>query len=405
MPVTEFVKDFNASQIKAFTPSERVHVDESMSRWLGRMFDADKDIYGLPQKMALPAPKGTGLEINVLVDAETHVILQIETQGKPTEMRARLYDEGNSEGAAICLRLTEPFKATPRTVYADARFASVATAVALMRTHQLSFTGVCKSATVDFPMRDMLSLSAQVEHAPIHQHATFKGVEVVAFGHYDHGPHTLVSTYFTSCTEKTPAAPRPMPKFRDLGEEYFHHKVPDIIQQYRANNGGVDHHNLLRQDLLGLERNFHTHSWWIRFFTTMLSMTVINAFLAYGYLFPERDYKVKHITDFTQRLCAALAGCPISSRKRKRGAAAAATPAEADPAELPRWPPYVHHMESLKHLEQYKNKPTPQVHCADCKSRTSHYCKTCYNRTGKVLGLCNVVQKNGECLRKHSVSA
>jgi len=74
----------------------------------------------------------------------------------------------------------------------------VNTAVALMRTHQLLFTGVCKSATSDFPMSLMLSRSAQTENAPIHQHAIVKEVEVVAFGYYDHGPHTLVSTYFKS---------------------------------------------------------------------------------------------------------------------------------------------------------------------------------------------------------------
>ena len=404
-PVSEFVKDFNSRQIQAITPSERLHVDESMSRWLGKVYDATKDLYGLPHMVSLPPPKGIGLEINVLVDAETHIILQIETQGKPEEMRARLYDEGNTEGAAICLRLTECVKQTARVIDADARFASTATAVALKTTHGLLFTGVCKSAKSDFPMKDMLTMSAAVEHAPIHQHATIKGVEVVAFGYYDRGPHTLVSTYFTSCSDKTPAAPRTMPRYREPGEEYFHYKVPNIIEHYRACNGGVDHHNLLRQELLGLERNFHTHSWWIRFFTTILSMTVVNAFLAYGYFFPSRDWKVTHLVDFTQRLCAALAGCPLSARKRKRGAAAAASSDSGPTGELPLWPPQVHHMAALKDHENFKSKSCKQVRCAECHQRSTRYCETCYSRTGKIVGLCDIICNHGECLRSHSLSA
>jgi len=196
-----------------------------------------------------------------------------------------------------------------------------------------------------------------------------------------------------------------MPQSRASGEEYFHYQVPSIIEHYRACTGGIDHHNLLRQDLLGMERNFHTHSWWIRFFTTMLSMIIVNAFLAYGYFFPMQDYKVTHLVDFTQRLCAALAGCPLSAPKRKRGAAAAATPASAPDDEEPIGPSQIHHLGSLNNHEEYKGKATKQLHCGQCGRRSSYYCKTCRSRHGTTMGLCDADHKNGECLRLHSESA
>lgn len=370
-----------------------------MSHWKGAQAGVGGKTYGHAHVMSLPEPKGVGGEINVLSCGQTHIILQIETQGVPADMRARLYGRGLNEGTAILLRLSEEFKGTKRLIVGDSRFSSVESAVELMRQHRLSYIGVVKSATVQFPMKELLSESASTTYTPFHRHAKIDGVNLVAFGYYDEVPHTLVSTKYIGCLDCEPGPPQKMPKFKPLNSDYQQHKVPDIIAEYRRSCGAVDHHNQLRQSILGLENNFHTHSWWVRFYHTLLSMIVVNAFLAYNYFLPDTDFKATHLMTFTRRLCASLAKPP--GMRARHHAAAAAVPSPRPAHSL--WPPIVHTVNRLKDHPDFPSVHGKQLRCAVCSERTTRYCVTCFQRVGRTKGICDMVHDEGNCIRLHSL--
>ena len=127
-----------------FKPGWRLCLDESVSAWRGK--NGEIRAGGMPHVVKIVRkPKGVGCEIVDIACAESGVIMQLEiAEGKDAE-RAKKYAAEFGHGTAVTLRLSQPWHRSGRAVVADSAFASVKTAVQMLKngTH---FIGMVKTA-------------------------------------------------------------------------------------------------------------------------------------------------------------------------------------------------------------------------------------------------------------------
>ena len=125
--VDDFVKNFNDHRADYFSPSGRICVDESMSRWYGQ--GGHWINQGLPQYVAIDRKPENGYEIQNAACGESGVMLQLklvkgvdllddEDDGVPAETSLL-------HGTNVLLNVVSPWFGSHRIVCADSYFASV----------------------------------------------------------------------------------------------------------------------------------------------------------------------------------------------------------------------------------------------------------------------------------------
>lgn len=115
-----------------------------MSRWYG--LGADFCDLRLPHYVAMDRKPENGCELKNSACGSSDIILMIEHVTPAEETTNTLFENETSHGAAVTLRLVEPWFHSDRVVCADSYFASVVSANAPFKKG-LRFTGVVKTAT------------------------------------------------------------------------------------------------------------------------------------------------------------------------------------------------------------------------------------------------------------------
>eukprot|EP00117_Sycon_ciliatum_P037715 scpid101596/ scgid3763/ len=138
-------------------------------------------------------PKGVGCEIKSVAYASTNIMLAIEiNEGKDT-MATKKWQKEFDAGTATTLRLTDTWHGSGRMVCGDSWFASVKTAVALMK-HGLFFAGVVKTTHTAFPLKLLSAMCPSPKGRFVSATAQRDGIALNAVAWRDRKVHSFVST-------------------------------------------------------------------------------------------------------------------------------------------------------------------------------------------------------------------
>ena len=195
---------------KAIAPGGRFVLDESMVAWLGIVLK-------MPGwKVIKRKPHPFGLEFKTVCCSVTGIMVNFEAQeGKDIMQYGKFVKEVN-KSSAWCLRLSEPWHHTHRTLIADAALGQVRAVVAL-REHGLYMICNVKMCHKFFPKAELkektppLPLQCQLHHPhPQGQGEEVKmkdGKEMEFLACGWRATNNMVVTYLASCSLTVPGVP------------------------------------------------------------------------------------------------------------------------------------------------------------------------------------------------------
>jgi Transposase IS4 len=287
MLVNDFIQRFNAHRVQRFSPSDRICVDESMSRWYGAgRFWIN---VGLPQYIAIDRNPENGCEIQNAACGRSGVMMRLKLVKTPESGDASHGQDldGIAHSTAVFTELVGPWAMSNRVVYADSYFASVASAEELQRIG-VRFIGVVKTATKKFPMKVLSEMGLECR-------GNRRGlVSLDAQGHPSLLAFVWVDRdrryFIASCSPLTPGAlycRRRWRQLADVASNELPERVmldvpqPEAAEIYYETCRAIDRHNRYIQDDLMLERKIKTHDWSFRVNTSILGMCYVDSWRVY----------------------------------------------------------------------------------------------------------------------------
>jgi len=130
MLVENFVTAFNKYRSSNYSPSDRICVNESFSRWYG--LGGHLVNYGLPNYVAMDKKPENGCEIQDTCDGRSKVMIQLKrVKGAADNTLLESEDSGGLHGKRVMKQLVQLWENSGRVVVADLYFASVPCALAL----------------------------------------------------------------------------------------------------------------------------------------------------------------------------------------------------------------------------------------------------------------------------------
>ena len=141
----DFIEALNGYRAAFYSPSDRICVDKSISRWYG--LGGNWINIGLPNYVAMERNPDNGCEIQDACDGRSKVMIRLKlVKGSvDNELLANEYP-GGLHGTRVMIQVFSPWRYIGRVVCADSNFASVPFAIA-MSDMGLRFIGVVKTAT------------------------------------------------------------------------------------------------------------------------------------------------------------------------------------------------------------------------------------------------------------------
>jgi hypothetical protein len=399
MLVSDFVRSFNSHREEYFIPSERICVDESMSRWYG--MGGDWINAGLPMYVAIDRKPENGCEIQNSCCATSGVMLRLRiVKSKVAEFEASAataLDHTVNHGTAIIKELVKPWMNSGRVVVADSYFASVQTARELYGIG-LRFVGVVKTATKQFPM-GALNTVQFVKRGEwkgfYHKREEERLPDLIAFAWVDTNRRYFVSTV----SSLLPGNPIQRRRLRQVDrtpdaepeDVFLQIEQPKIAELYYTSAAKIDQHNRSRQADLGIERKLGTNDWSKRVNLSIFSMIVIDAMFVYK----EATLSDESPNLFFHKLAEEMIDYQCTTRAQKATARAdVATWGSGDGA----------HITPTKKRRPSVAGSTPgssgkkraiqlaQGRCVCCSMKTTWTCSTCCD-DGKNTPVCHTKQR------------
>ncbi len=383
MLVDDFVDAFNRHREEFFTPSDRICVDESFSRWYGLGgFWINK---GLPQYVSMDRKPEAGCELQDACCARSGVMLclklvksaQEEASGEQEE------EDGLNHGTKVLKSLVQPWAFSGRVVVGDSYFASLNAADEMARLG-FGFIGVVKTATRHFPQQHLSTIELQ-------NRGDYKGVITMDT---NGSPNQLAFVwmdrdrrYFIANTSSI-AAGTPWTRERwrqddpvDTNEEPTHQEltipIPKAAEEYYDACGMIDRHNRSRQDNLQLERKLGTKEWHRRVNFTILGMIVVDTWLVWKGIHGEAAETEK---DFYRAMAEELIDNDYdapTTRRRRSTVGHPSPPAAAYGQDgQPRSGLGVH-LTPTKRKRKGSSTHLLQGHCSICQKKTTCVCASC----------------------------
>lgn len=187
--------------------------------------------------------------------------------------------------------------------------------------------------------------------------------------------HTLPGTPIQRTTFKALQRTTGLP-VQDVRRRSF--PIPMVFETLFRNLPRIDVHDHLRQGTLALERTWMTQNWVKRVFSTILGMSITDAFLAFNLENNLAEDEGPAFPDFISRLAYQLIHntfdeidfqSPQASRRR---ATAAVSPVIAPPHQQ-------HQLLNLALLVPFNKQINPRRKCSvkGCGRKTELYCKDC----------------------------
>jgi hypothetical protein len=148
--VDNFVGSFNKNRSRWFTPSDRICVDESISRWYGQ--GGTWINHALPMYVSIDRKPEDGCEIQSCCCGESGIMIRLRLVKSSGEEASEDEEEtGVLHGTQVLRSLVLPWSNSNRIICGDSYFASVGACEEMNRIG-LQFIGVVKQATKRFPM-------------------------------------------------------------------------------------------------------------------------------------------------------------------------------------------------------------------------------------------------------------
>lgn len=310
------------------------------------------------------------------------------------------------------LRLLAPFGGSRRVVLGDSAFASVQTAVQLVKQLGLFFIGVVKSCTRMYPLE--YTQQHDFQHRGDHVALTAKceGVDVRAVGWGD----KKVKSFVATCDTTVAGEPHQKKQWKNHNNgttEYFTKGVPRprMACDYYDGCQIIDAHNAARQGRgLGLEMR-PTTRWQLRFFQTFVGFVEVDALHCYTY-FAAGDDGPKQ-SEFVRTVAKALvnntrggAHQPLRP-PRGGGRPAAAASSSPQPHELLSLARTEYGRERQRQAELTGLHKPCTLRCRECATRTTFCCLTCSDlsepfRPRKLHAICSTSSRHRRtCFRDH----
>ena len=402
--VDSLIDAFNDTREKRVTPSWRLCVDEKTSWYFPAKRFVDDAVPHLTK--IVRKPKRSSMELKDVTCGQSRVCMRLELQKGKDAMATAEFASTYNAGTACLLRLTKPWTNTGRLVVGDSAFASVQTATAALE-RGLHFTGVVKTATRMFPMAHMrgVDLPARGDHEV---YVARPSTDVQLLGVVWNGGKQR--KMFVSTRGVTTLAAEPAKRLRYVnvgdGTSTTVERVtpwPQLVRDYfeTANAGDVNNH--YRQESLGLEYAWGTHTFWHRVTATVFGTCLTDAFLAYRAV-PYRPSSLtfrEFVTDVAQSLltvntCGEVVPMSFGTRKRARPEIESASEVTSDKHDLCL-------LSGSVEVSGAGEGKKVQRKCRVCKSKCSYFCPKCSSvQKGVFFGLCGPGTSRGlECYRKH----
>ena len=362
----------------AVKPGGWLCIDESMFSWLGRALK-------LPGwKIIKRKPHPIGLESKTTACAVVGVLIDFEFQEGTLPMGHFEYIADTNRSSAWLLRLTKHWHNTEqRTVIADAAFAQVRVAVALMRTGGLYLIGNVKGCTkyfcktelraeCDEYVRDKLVCLTK----KITLGTGTNAVTVYATGWRCTGD--MVVTYVHTGGTTGQGSDRTKRKYTQtidgkVTATPYHVKRPKVSSEYQTRMGAIDGHNYRRQSgksVGALEKLCVTRSTKDRIFISIVSWILINIFLLQKFFLWGGEEK-KGPSELQEQIAMALINNQLYAESR----------GDLDPDDNDEQNAECNNTVDCKKHPDYK-----QNMCRLCfKHKTVYYCGICSNPTEKKL--------------------
>ena len=293
------------------TWGRRLCLDEFTTKWRGQ--EAAHSATGAPHVQKLShKPETLSLENRSLADGDSGIHMQFETHEGKEAQALKDFEGTYLSGTAVVLRLTRQANlwGTGRIIVADSAFGSVECANELLR-HGLYGQMVIKTARRRFPLdalnefgreNDLNGVRGSVK--AFESPSTSEGKNLYALCWGDKKWKNVIFTAGTLIAGEPSERPRHRVIFvnRVKQTERYTKSVPrpQIIADMYSVFGRVDQHNFLRQWSLGMENHWHTHHWQTRLFSSIIGLSITNAFLVYRFL--KREENAGDEEDFTEFL-------------------------------------------------------------------------------------------------------
>ena len=287
MLVKDFVDNFNDHRKSNFVPSDRICVDESISRWYG--LGGYWINMGLPQYVAIDRKPENGCEIQNAACGRSGVMLRLKLveTAESEDQNLQQGEEGLLHGTVILKYLVAPWFRTNRIVCADSYFASVSCAEELNRLG-LKFIGVVKTATRRFPLTHLsaVELNNRGDRYGLLSKDEYGLPKFLSFVWMDRERRYFIST--TASLEEGRFYSRTRWRQIDLSPNADPERVelqipqPKACEIYYDTCQKIDQHNRYRQDFLQLEQKLETNDWSMRVNLSIFGMIVVDTYLVYS---------------------------------------------------------------------------------------------------------------------------
>lgn len=359
-------------------------------------------------------------------------------------MRVKPYGDHCSSGWV--LRGVEHYRSSGRTVVGDSAFSSVITAVRLL-SWNIGYVGIVKSQSRYFPLKVIRQLNESLSQrgdvavfltrinevelaekergvASLRRRAdeAFNGndplapierpnIMAVGWIHSRHrSPMVFISTAGSSEYGEDWVGTKRR-RISDSVTEYYQASIrmPRVVKDYFDASDIVDQHNRLRQGELALEREWMPKEWSLRFFSSILGMCVVDAFLARRFLHPNlsRD----PLRNFVKLLIASLLKYGDKSHSASRRLSGGGVQADDELVEVQASIPAaafqscsIYPLRQAPYYQEHKVE-RPRLSCVVCSRKADYYCVKCSHATGphpRFFPLCGLqADRDVACLHKH----
>jgi hypothetical protein len=322
MLVDDFVQHFNQHRVDTFIPSERICVDESISRWYG--LGGFWINIGLPQYIAIDRKPENGCEIQNSACGDSGVMLRlklVKTQ-EAEDCNIMEDEDGIPHGAKVLRELVRPWSSTDRIVCADSYFASVKSA-RLMLQHGFRFIGVVKTATTEFPMPYLSTVEMSNRGETKSVVASDEFGQYLAFVWMDRERR-----YFISTTGSMGAgSPYQRTRWRQVNQESnappdrveLEIPQPQAAEIYYSTVSRIDQHNRCRQDDLSIERKLGTWDWSKRVNFSIFGICVVDSMFVYRACTGSSESQAEFYTALAEELIDNTFDQPVHGRRSAAG--------------------------------------------------------------------------------------
>lgn len=282
---------FNNHYVKLVKPGRYLIIDECMSAFEG--VSSKFSVTGAPSiTKIIRKPRGIGHELKSTACGDSKMIILLELQEGAKLMEHKKFTDKEQSHTAQTLRLVEPWFNTHRIIVGDSAFGSLSTTCALLAVglNCIMMVKQCKSKyPIDhFSKLDDAKNKRSEDDRGAHSIALtmvqIAGViwPVYALAWHDWKMKTVIANIGSSLPGNDHVKKRSR---IDENNETVHYekrvKRPKMIEDMFSVFSIIDVHDHLRQGSLAFHSSWHTHSWWVRLFSSVYGIIIVNSYYMY----------------------------------------------------------------------------------------------------------------------------